>query len=405
MLLNRLFNSTLKQPDEKLVDSLIGANNTASGRGVTPDNALRVASVYACVRVLSETLAALPLSVYRKTDEGREVATSHPLHAILHDLPNSEMSAMDFRVQLLASLLLQGNSFNEVYRTRGGEIGEIIPLPADKILVDRSKKTGRLIFELHDGDVRTINPRRMWRISGLGTNGIIGLSPIGLMRESIGIAMATEEHAARMFSNGAKPGGILEHPSKLSKDAQTALLESWNKAYQGPANVNKVALLQEGMKWHQIGMTAEDAQFIESRKYQRSEIAGIFGVPPHMIADLEKATFSNIEHQSIQFVVFSLLPWMKRIEQSIFRDLLLPSERQDYYAEHNAAGLLRGDSKARSEFYKNLFNIGAMTINDIRRLENYNGIGEDGDKHWLQLNLAPIDARNQEQSDEQNQTS
>lgn len=407
MFLSKLFNtSTLKQPSADLIDALTGNNSTAAGKAVTPDNALRVASVYACVRVLSETLSALPLNIYRKTEGGREVATDHPLQTILHALPNDEMTAMDFRVQIMASLLLQGNSFNEVYRTRGGEIGEIIPLPADKILVDRSKTTGKLVFELHDGERRTINNRRMWRIAGLGTNGIIGLSPIGLMRESIGIAMATEEHAARMFSNGAKPGGILEHPGKLSGDAQKLLIESWNKAYQGPQNANKVALLQEGMKWHQIGMTAEDAQFIESRKYQRSEIAGIFGVPPHMIADLEKATFSNIEHQSIQFVVFSLLPWMKRIEQSIFRDLLQPGERQSLYAEHNAAGLLRGDSKARSEFYRNLFNVGAININDIRRLENMNDIGEGGDKHWLQLNMAPIDEREQEQqSNEQNEIS
>lgn len=407
MILDRLFkNSTLKAPSDQLVDSLTGGAATNAGQRVTSDSALRVASVYACVRVLSETMSALPLNLYRRTESGREIAKNNPLNDVLHILPNTEMTSMDFRVQMMASLLLQGMSYNEVYRARSGAIGEVIPLPADKMHVGRSDRTGKLVFELHDGDKRTIVPRSMWRVSGLGTNGIIGLSPISLMRESIGIAMATEEHAARMFSNGAKPGGILEHPQKLSKEAQGLLLDSWNSAYQGTKNVNKVAVLQEGMKWHQIGMTAEDAQFIESRKYQRSEIAGIFGVPPHMIADLEKATFSNIEHQSIQFVVFSLLPWMKRIEQSITRDLLTATERREYYAEHNAEGLLRGDSKARSEFYKNLFNVGAITINDIRRLENMNGIDKNGDKHWLQLSVAPINERNQGQTDaEPNQTS
>lgn len=398
MFLSRLANSTLKQPSDTLVEALGGGEATAAGKAVTPDTALRVASVYACVRVLSETLSALPLNLYRRVENGRSIASEHPLHNVLHSMPNAEMTAMDFRTQLLASILLQGNSLNEVYRTRGGAIGEIIPLPVDKMLIDRSKKTGKLIFELHDGEVRRIHPDKIWRVAGLGTNGLIGLSPIGLMRESIGIALATEEHAARMFSNGAKPGGILEHPGKLSEDAGKSLVDSWNKAYQGPKNVNKVALLQEGMKWHQIGMTAEDAQFIESRKYQRTEIAAIFGVPPHMIADLEKATFSNIEHQSIQFVVYSLLPWMKRIEQSIYRDLLLPSERAEYYAEHNAEGLLRGDSKARSEFLKNLFNIGSVSINDVLRMENMNTIGEAGDKHWLQMQMVPIDERNQEQN-------
>lgn len=398
MFLSRLANSTLKQPSDTLVEALSGGEATAAGKAVTPDTALRVASVYACVRVLSETLSALPLNLYRRVENGRSIASEHPLHNVLHSMPNAEMTAMDFRTQLLASILLQGNSLNEVYRTRGGAIGEIIPLPVDKMLIDRSKKTGKLIFELHDGEVRRIHPDKIWRVAGLGTNGLIGLSPIGLMRESIGIALATEEHAARMFSNGAKPGGILEHPGKLSEDAGKSLVDSWNKAYQGPKNVNKVALLQEGMKWHQIGMTAEDAQFIESRKYQRTEIAAIFGVPPHMIADLEKATFSNIEHQSIQFVVYSLLPWMKRIEQSIYRDLLLPSERAEYYAEHNAEGLLRGDSQARSEFLKNLFNIGSVSINDVLRMENMNTIGEAGDKHWLQMQMVPIDERNQEQN-------
>lgn len=400
MFLSRVFQSstsTLKDPSDELVEVLTGGNSTYSGQRVTADSALRVAAVYACVRVLADTMAALPFNLYRRTDHGREIAREHPLHLILHTLPNEEMTAMDLRVQIMASLLLRGNSFNEVYRTRAGSVGEVIPLPADKIRVSRSARTKRLVFELHDGDVRVIPNKRMWRVAGLGTNGIIGLSPVGLMRESIGIAMATEEHAARMFSNGAKPGGILEHPGQLSPDAQKLLIESWNQAYQGTKNVNKVAVLQEGMKWHQIGMTAEDAQFIESRKYERSQIAGIFGVPPHMIADLEKATFSNIEHQSIQFVVFSLLPWMRRIEQTVTRDLLLPSERAEYYAEHNAEGLLRGDSQARSEFYKNLFNTGAISINDLRRLENMNGIGEQGDHHWLQLNLAPIDGdRNKE---------
>lgn len=404
MLLDRLFNaSTLKTPSDQLTEALTGDSQTNAGQRVTSDSALRVAAVYGCVRVLSETIAALPFNLYRRTGDGKQVAADHKLQTILHTLPNAEMTSMDFRIQMMASLLLRGNAYNEIYRTRGGEVGEVIPLPADKVFVGRSERTGRLVFELHDGDIRTIRPDRMWRIANMGTNGIVGLSPVGLMRESIGISMATEEHAARMFSNGAKPGGILEHPAKLSTDAQKALIDSWNKAYQGPRNANKVAVLQEGMKWHQIGMTAEDAQFLESRKYQRSEIAGIFGVPPHMIADLEKATFSNIEHQSIQFVVFSLLPWMKRIEQTIVRDLLLPSERQEYFAEHNAEGLLRGDSRARSEFYRNLFNVGAISINDIRRLENQNTIGEDGDKHWLQLNMTPIDERNQEQPDETKQ--
>ena len=174
------------------------------------------------------------------------------------------------------------------------------------------------------------------------------------------------------------------------------LLDSWNSAYQGVGNANKVAVLQEGMKWHQLGLSAEDSQFLESRKYQRTEIAAMYGVPLHMIGDLDKATFSNIEHQSIMLVVYTLLPWLKRIEQSIYRDLLVPSERADYFAEHRVDGLLRGDAKARSEFYKSLFSVGALSINDIRRLENENGI-EGGDKHYLQMQQVPIDQLGQKE--------
>ncbi len=388
-MLDKIFSletSTLKEPSDELMGALT-APRSASGQSVTPDSSLRVSAVFSCVRLLSDTISALPLSLYRDLGAGnREVATAHPLQAILHDLPNEEMTAIDFRANVLVSLLLRGNSFNEVARTGAGQVGEVWPINPDKMFVDRSKRTNKLIFEVHDGDVRTLPANRMFRVTGLGTNGLIGLSPISLMRESIGLSMALEEHGARTFSNGAKPGGILEHPAKLSSDATKNLKDSWNEAYQGVGNAHKVAVLAEGMKWKQLGMTSEDSQFLESRKYQRSEIAGIFGVPPHMIADLEKATFSNIEHQSIQFVVYSLLPWLKKIEQSIFRDLLLPSERRSLRAEHSVQGLLRGDSKARSEFYKNLFGVGALSVNDIRRLERENSV-EGGDTHYVNITM------------------
>ncbi|MBN8431816.1 phage portal protein [Microbulbifer salipaludis] len=391
-MLSKIFSaetSTLKSPSDDLLESLTGPQS-AAGKSVTPDTAMRVAAVYSCVRLLSETLAALPLNVYRKQSDGnREVATDHPLQMLLHDLPNEEMTSIDFRTQLMASLLLRGNAFSEVERDRAGRLRAAWPLNPDKMHVARSDRTNRLTFEYHDKGIQTIPASRMWRIAGLSTNGIIGLSPISQAREGIGLALALEEHGARLFSNGARPGGTLEVEGKLSDEAYDRLRTSWNNRHQGGANAHRTAILEEGTKWKQIGMSAEDAQFLETRKYQRSEIAAIFGVPPHMVGDLDKATFSNIEHQSIQFVVYSLLPWLKRIEQSIFRDLLSPVERQQYYAEHSVEGLLRGDAKARSEFYKNLFNVGALSINDLRRLENMNSI-EGGDEHWLQLNTAPI---------------
>ncbi|WP_299582068.1 phage portal protein [uncultured Microbulbifer sp.] len=381
--------STLQDPSDELWDALCGPQS-AAGKVVTADTAMRVAAVYACVRILSETVAALPFNLYQKTAKNnREVASKHPLQMLLHDLPNEEMTSMDFRTQLMAALQLRGNAFSEVERDRAGRVHGVWPINPDKVWVGRSEKTKRLSFEIHDGDMRTLTPQRMWRVAGLSTNGIIGLSPISQAREGIGLSLALEEHGARLFSNGAKPGGVLQVEGKLSDPAYARLRKSWSDRHQGGANAHRVAILEEGTKWNQIGMSSEDAQFLESRKYQRSEIASMFGVPPHMIADLEKATFSNIEHQSIQFVVYSLLPWLKRIEQSIFRDLLSPVERREYYAKHSVEGLLRGDSKSRSEFYKNLFNSGAISINDMRRLENMNSI-DGGDQHWLQLAMAPI---------------
>lgn len=393
MLLSRLFKSSTFNNTNlfETSPSMIGGTTTVSGRCVTPEQSLRVSAVFSCVRILSETISALPLNLYRREGQNgdRNIANQSALNNCLHVMPNQDMTAMDFRTFQMISLLLKGNAFSEVYRAKSGEIGEIIPLNPEAILVDRCKKTGKLVFEEHSNGKRLIPNRRMWRISGMSLNGIIGLSPISCAREGIGISLALEEHGGRLFSNGAKPGGILEHPGKLSDSAQQLLLNSWNEAYRGSKNANKVAVLQEGMKWHQLGMSSEDSQFLESRKYQRTEIAALFGVPLHMIGDLDKATFSNIEHQSIMLVVYTLLPWLKRIEQSIYRDLLIPSERKEYFAEHRVDGLLRGDSKARSEFYQSLFGVGALSINDIRRLENKNSI-DGGDEHYLQMQQVPI---------------
>ena len=213
--------------------------------------------------------------------------------------------------------------------------------------------------------------------------------------------MAMEHYAASIYGNGAKPGGVLSLAGKLSKEGQQRLLESWNQTHGGTDNANKVAVLQEGMKWQQISMSAEDAQFIESRKYNRSEIAGIYGVPNHMIGDLEKATFSNIEHQSLQFVIYALMPWITRIEQSITRDLLLPSERGNVYPKFNVRGLLRGDTAARSTFYKELFNVGAFSPNMILALEDENPV-DNGDQHFINAaNITLEQAANAKQNEGQ----
>lgn len=399
MLLRKLLTprAAINRPALNEGTSLFGGT-LRSGKEITSDSALRVAAVYSCVRVLSETMGALPLSLYRKDGANRHEASEHSLNNILSILPNNEITSFDLRGQCLTSLLLQGNSYNQVLRDAAGRVAEIWPLLPENCQLDRSS-SGKLVLVV-EGENNAWTMDKVWRINGLSTNGIEGLSPIGLMRETIGSAMAMDHYSASIYGNGAKPGGVLEMPGKLSKEGQQRLLESWNSTHGGVDNANKVALLQEGMKWQQISMSAEDAQFIESRKYNRSEIAGIYGVPAHMIGDLEKATFSNIEHQSLQYVIHSLLPWITRFEQSIVRDLLLPSERGIYYPKFNVKGLLRGDSTARGNFYQQMFNVGAYSPNQILALEDENPVA-DGENHFV--NSASItleNAKNANQSQE-----
>lgn len=360
--------------------SSLPSGKSRSGQNVTSETALQVAAVYSCVRVLSETLAALPLGLYRKEDRNRYEASEHPLHQLLSTLPNGEVTSFDLRVQMLASLLLQGNAYNQVLRDRAGRVAEIWPLLPQHCELDRTS-SGKLVLVV-EGESSAWGMDKVWRVNGLTTNGIEGLTPVGLLRETIGSAMAMEHYSASIYGNGAKPGGVLSLAGKLSREGQQRLLDSWNQTHGGTDNANKVAVLQEGMKWQQISMSAEDAQFIESRKYNRSEIAGIYGVPNHMIGDLEKATFSNIEHQSLQFVIYALMPWITRIEQSITRDLLLPSERGMVYPKFNVRGLLRGDTQARATFYRELFNVGAFSPNMILALEDENPVA-NGDQHFI----------------------
>ena len=381
MFLNRLLTPrALTKPKPDGGSSLIATGRTRSGQDITADTALRVSSVFSCVRLLSETMAAMPLGLYQKQDRNRIEAKDHPLHQLLSNLPNSEMTSFDFRTQVMASLLLQGKSYSQILRDRAGRVGEIWPQMPNICQLDRDK-SGKLVLVV-EGEPKAWTMDKVFRINGLTTNGVDGLSPIGLMRETIGSAMAMEHYSAALFGNGAKPGGVLSIPGQLSSKGQDRLIESWNKTHGGADNANKVAVLQEGMKWEQIAMNAADAQFIESRKYNRSEIAGIYGVPPNMIGDLDRATFSNVENQGLQYVIYSCVPWITRFEQSAFRDLLTPEERKTYYTKFNVRGLLRGDTTARSAFYRELFNVGAYSPNMILALEDENPV-EGGDQHFI----------------------
>jgi len=381
--------SGLAKPESWLIDAL-GGNKSTAGVSVNENTALRATAVFACVRVLAETIASLPLFIYRRIDRGKEKATEHPLYEILHDQPNEEMTSFTFRETLMGHLALWGNAYAEIVRDGGGRVRELWPLRPDKTWPERDKTTKKLRYKLilPDGEGVILPADRVLHIPGLSFDGLVGYSPIKLAREAIGLSLAAEEFGARFFSNGARPGGVLEHPGSLSKEAQERLRQSWNEMHQGLGKQHRIAILEEGLTYKQIGIPPEDAQFLDTRKFQVNEIARIYRVPPHMIGDLEKATYSNIEQQSIDFVVNTIVPWLRRWEQAINSKLLTPSEWKEYFAEFKVDGLLRGDIESRYKAYATARQWGWMSANDVRELENMNPI-EGGDVYLIPLNMIP----------------
>jgi HK97 family phage portal protein len=372
---------------------------TSSGKPVNEHTAMQMTAVYSCVRILAEAVAGLPLHLYKYTASGgKEKALSHPLYFLLHDEPNPEMSSFVFRETLMTHLLLWGNAYAQIIRNGKGEVIALYPLMPNRMRVDRDSK-GELYYSYTrysdeaptiNGMTVTLRPSDVLHIPGLGFDGLVGYSPIAMAKNAIGLAMATEEYGAKFFANGAAPGGVLEHPGTI-KDPQK-VKESWNMAYQGSSNAHRVAVLEEGMKYQPIGISPEQAQFLETRKFQINEIARIFRVPPHMVGDLEKSSFSNIEQQSLEFVKYTLDPWVIRWEQAISRSLLSPSEKKLYFSKFNVDGLLRGDYASRMNGYATARQNGWMSANDIRELENLDRIPAElgGDLYLINGNMTKL---------------
>lgn len=372
---------------------------SSSGKAVTERSAMQMTAVYSCVRILSEAVAGLPLHFYRYTDDGgKEKAIDHPLYSLLHDEPNPEMTSFIFRETLMTHLLLWGNAYAQIIRNGKNEIIALYPLMPNKMEVSRDK-SGQLYYtyvtqpeEAHTmkGTVVYLRPSEVLHIPGLGFDGLVGYSPIAMAKNAIGMAIACEEYGAKFFANGAAPGGVLEHPGTI-KDPQR-VRESWQSTFGGSGNSNKIAVLEEGMKYTPIGISPEQAQFLETRKFQINEIARIFRVPPHMVGDLEKSSFSNIEQQSLEFVKYTLDPWIVRWEQSIRRALLSSEEKKKYFVKFNLEGLLRGDYQSRMNGYAIGRQNGWMSANDIRELENQDRIPaeEGGDLYLVNGNMMPL---------------
>ena len=374
---------------------------STAGKNVNERSAMQMTAVYACVRILSEAIAGLPLHLYRYREDGsKEKAIDHSLYSLLHDEPNPEMTSFVFRETLMTHLLLWGNAYAQIIRNGKGEVIGLYPLMPNKMQVDRDDK-GKLYYtysrskeEANAKDNEssvTLSPEDVLHIPGLGFDGLVGYSPIAMAKNAIGMAIACEEYGAKFFSNGASPSGVLEHPGIL-KDPEK-VRESWNSAYGGSSNSHKVAVLEEGMKYTPISISPNEAQFLETRKFQINEIARIFRVPPHMVGDLEKSSFSNIEQQSLEFVKYTLDPWVIRWEQSLSRALFTEDEKHTYFFKFNVEGLLRGDYQSRMNGYATARQNGWMSANDIRELEDLDRIPaeEGGDLYLVNGNMLPLE--------------
>lgn len=363
-----------------------------SGEVVNERSAMQIATVYACVRLLAETVAGLPLHLFRDTgNNAKEKASDHPLYRLLYRQPNPEMTSFSFRETLMTHLLLWGNAYAQIIRDGRNNILALYPLLPEYMETDRDDK-GRIYYIYHAYTDEKPGKKNqdiyfrydeVFHVPGLGFNGLIGFSPIAMMKNALGTTLAVEKYGSAFFKNGAQPSGVLEHPGILKNPEK--IRQNWSDVYGGSQNAHKVAVLEEGMKYTAISLPPEDSQFLSTREFGVNEICRIFRVPPHMVQDLSHSTFSNIEHQSIDFVVHTLTPWLVRFEQSITKDLLLPDEQDEYYAKFNVDGLLRGDYQSRMQGYATGISNGFLCPNDIRTLEQMDRIPAEkgGDSYYL----------------------
>ena len=388
------FGQARDKPVDKAADAgysfLFG--RTTSGKPVNERTAMQTTAVYACVRILAEAVASLPLHVYEYQDDGgKKLVHDHPLYYLLHDEPNPEMTSFVFRETLMSHLLIWGNAYAQIIRDGAGRVLGLYPLLPDKMEVQRDDKGNIYYVYSRNSDENPtfkeygnikLKAEDVLHIPGLGFGGLIGYSPIAMAKNAVGMTLACEEYGASFFANGANPGGVLEHPGVLKDPSKVR--ESWNSVYRGVNNAHKIAVLEEGMKYQQIGIPPEEAQFLETRKFQINEIARLYRIPPHMVGDLDKSSFSNIEQQSLEFVKYTLDPWVIRWEQSLQKSLLLPGEKGKYFIKLNVDGLLRGDYQSRMNGYAVGRQNGWFSANDIREMENMNPIpDEEGGNLYL----------------------
>ena len=381
-----LSGGNLKDPR---LNELFGGASTDSGVSVTPDTALTYSAVYAAVRCISESVSSLPLNYYERLPAGGKAhAKANPLHYLLHDEPNPEMTSLQWREASMAHLLLHGNSYTEIVRDLEGNAVELWPIDPTMV-APRRTDSGELYYELNRGK-SFITAGNMLHIPGLSFDGISGVSPITLARQSLGLSMAIEQFGAGYFGRGARPGGVLTFPGQLSPEARQNLRRSFEELHAGGANSHRVALLEAGLKWEAIGVPPDDSQFLQSREFQIIEVARWFNLPPNKLKDLSKTSYNSLEQMEISFVVDTLRPWLVRWEQQLNRKIIRPKDRGSYFFEHNVDGMLRGDQASRYQSYSVARNWGWLSVNEIREKENLNPISEGGDVYMQPLNMQSL---------------
>ena len=400
MILDKLFGPKAAITDSGELAKVMGLGyGSSTGIAVNPESAMRSSAIYACVLTISETVAQLPFILYQRDGERKDRAISNNLYSLLHDAPNDFQTSFDWRQTKTAHLCLRGNAYSFINRSSTGEILELLPMHPDRVQVTQTKDYSlSYVFTDPDGAQIPLRQDQVYRITGLSFDGVRGISPIEYHRQTIGIALAANKQAALSFKNGAKMSGILKHPGKFKdNEVATRVRESWDEAMNGE-NSSKTALLEDGLDWQQVSMTNRDAQYIESMKYRVEDIARIYLMPPHKIGHLEQSTNNNIEHQGLEFVTDTMMPWFRRWEQSLWRDLLTKQERKKLFAEFLVDGLLRGDSKSRSEYYMKMHSMGVMNPNEIRSKENMNPREDGGgDEYYVAANLAPTSQAEEKQ--------
>jgi len=379
-----------RPPRDPLIASWFGNYDDDTGLQVDVNTSMQISAVSAAVRLLAGTLGSLPWKVYKRIDGGKEAALKHPLYKVLHERPNSFQSPFEFQEMIMAHCLLRGSFYGEIISTGGQSVAEIIPRHPDRVQpfwVEDGVPAYRYFPE--SGKSRIILADEMFRVMFFTVDGLNGMDPITNHRRTLGLTIGAEKYGARFYKNDGTPNFVFEFPGKLADDGQK-FTESWNRQHRGVNKSHKHAVLEQGMKIHELSITPENAQFLETRKFQISDIARIFLVDPTMIGDKTGATYSNIEQLSLNFAIYTLRPWLVRIEQNGNRDLLNDTDQSTYFTEFNIDAILRGDFKSRNEGYSRGRQWGWYSANDIRAFENMNPI-DNGDVYLSPMNMTPVE--------------